>query len=77
MDRFFAKLRISEMIGRYSPGTRVSVFDVEGVPDGTVCTVEFVDEMGFLFIETPEGFKNIRLSPADENSRFVRYENVS
>ena len=77
MEKFYKKLRISEIISRYPPGTRVSVFGVDGVPDETVCTVEFVDDLGYLFIETPEGFNNIRFSPADENVRFVLCENGS
>lgn len=66
----FTQLRISRLIRQYPPGTRVSVFDVANVPNGTVGTVEFVDELGFVFIETPGGLPNLVFAPADEHVRF-------
>lgn len=72
----FAQLRISRLICQYPPGTRVSVFDVANVPDGTIGTVEFVDELGFVFIETPGVLPNLALAPADEHVRFRKEQPI-
>ena len=72
----FAQLRISRLISQYPAGTRVSVFGVGGVPDGTVGTVEFVDELGFVFIETPGELPNLTLVPADEHVRFRKEQPI-
>lgn len=68
----FLQIKISGIQARYSEGTAVVLFGVNGVPDETVGTVEFVDDLGFIFIETPEVYRNVVLSPADEEIRFLK-----
>lgn len=62
------------MVRKYPIGTVVSLSWIDGVPDGTFGVVEFVDDIGNVFVETVEGLKNVVLTPADEDVRFVKVD---
>lgn len=46
-------------------GMHVILQGVDDVPNGTCGVVEFVDDLGFVFIETPADVRNVVLSPIE------------
>lgn len=68
------RFRAARMARKYPEGTVVSLSWIEGVLDGALGVVEFVDDIGNVFVETGEGFKNVVLTPADEGVRFVKVD---
>lgn len=70
--REFIRVQVSALQYRYPEGTHVRLFGVANVPDGTLGVVDFVDDMGFVFIETPEGLKNVVLNLMYENTHFFK-----
>ena len=68
----FIREQVSSLRYRYPEGTCVSLFGIRDVPDGTVGVIDFIDDVGMVFIETPEGVRNVALNPADAGTRLVK-----
>lgn len=70
--REFIREQVSSIRYRYPEGTCVRLFGIHDVPDGTVGVIDFIDDLGVVFIETPESVQNVVLNPADADTRFVK-----
>lgn len=68
----YIREQVSALRYRYPEGTCVRLFGIHDVPDGTLGVIDFIDDVGVVFIETPEGVRNVALSPTDAGTRFVK-----
>ncbi len=53
-------------------GTLVTLIGIANVPDGTFGIVEFVDDLGFVFIETEGNVRNVALSPTEAITHIIK-----
>lgn len=68
----YIREQVSTLRYRFPGGTCVRLFGIDDIPNGTVGVIDFIDDVGMVFIETPEGVRNVVLSPADAGTRFVK-----
>ena len=73
-------INVSTLKERFPAGTHVLLFGVNGLPDGAKGEIDFIVDIGHIFVETENGFENVVLRPDDMNIRFVRdcvnYDNI-
>ena len=66
------RLKAASVAHKFPVGTSVMLSHLDGVPDGTRGVVEFVDDIGNIFVETPDGMENVVLTLADEGVYFTK-----
>lgn len=70
--RAYIREQVGSLRYRYPEGTCVRLFGIHDVSDGTEGVIDFIDDLGIVFIETPEGVRNVVLNPTDAGTRFVK-----
>lgn len=65
------KQKAAGVVHKFPVGTHVVLSHLDGVPDGARGVVEFVDDIGNIFVEAQDGTKNVVLTVADEGVYFT------